>query len=74
VSSRLETAKAKGASPSWLRVMSVLTPSTRPHWSSKGPPEWPRAMLAVWSRVLMPLIGRTLEKMPTERVGGSGVI
>ena len=38
------------------------------------PAEWPRAILAVWSRVVMPLIGRTLEKMPTERVGGSGVI
>ncbi len=51
-----------------------VDPSTRPHWSSNGPPEWPRAMLAVWSRRVMPLIGRTLEKMPTERVGGSGVI
>ena len=37
VSSRLATAKAKGASPSWLRVIRVLTPSTRPHWSSKRP-------------------------------------
>ena len=74
MSSRFATAKAKGASPSWLRVIRVLTPSTRPHWSSKGPPEWPRAMLAVWSRVVMPLIGRTLEKMPTERVAGSGWI
>jgi hypothetical protein len=31
-------------------------------------------MDAVWSRVVTPLIGRMLEKMPVERVGGSGRI
>ena len=56
------------------RVIAEFTPITRPHGSSSGPPELPRAILAVWSSTCTPDIIRRPEKFPSDRIGDNGWI
>ena len=67
-------AKAKVESPSSLCVIAELTPSTRPQRSSSGPPELPRAMLAVWSSTLTPLSWLSPANPPCERTVDWGLM
>jgi hypothetical protein len=65
-------AKPKLASPDSLPVSATLTPTTRPHASTSGPPLWPRAMSAVCTMVGPTWELRMSEKLPSERLGGRG--
>ncbi len=67
-------AKAKGESPSSARVIAVLMPAMRPHWSTSGPPELPREILAVWISIATPSTDCRFDILPSLRVGMRGVI
>ncbi len=67
-------AKPKLASPSSPLAKEEFTPITRPHGSSSGPPELPRAIFAVWSSTSTPDMVRRPENTPSDRIGDSGWI
>ena len=69
-SSRLDTAKKNSASPPSLSAPKLLTPTTRPHGSSNGPPELPRAIGAVCRIVSNWRLGRSPEMKPRLLTGG----